>query len=132
MANWMSEVPGELLVSQLTIPGSHNSYCRYDIFTGLGWWGEDWAACQDKDNGIPEQLNSGIRFLDFRMENGGKIVHGIADTKGIFFSEVRCCLEHLEKHLRECILVSSKWEKQHVMGAMTQNNPMKYSGWLMN
>lgn len=73
MKAWMKSVPDNFLVSEINLPGTHNSATkrvRFSLF----------SKCQNLS--IFEQLNIGIRFLDIRVEKVGsrlKLIHGIAD-----------------------------------------------------
>ena len=75
MKNWMKKLSDNINITEINIPGTHDSCTckvRYAFI----------AKCQSKT--IKEQLNSGIRFLDIRVEKEGsrlKLVHDIADCK---------------------------------------------------
>lgn len=67
--NWMEILPDSALITNLNIPGTHDSgTARVTAFT------DGYAKCQSKS--IPEQLNSGIRYLDLRINEKGLINHG--------------------------------------------------------
>lgn len=75
MKIWMKNLCDNTLISEINLPGTHNSGAMYSDFSFL-------SKCQNMS--ISEQLNSGIRFLDIRVEKSGeklKLVHGIADCK---------------------------------------------------
>jgi len=57
LSSWMVDIPDDVLVTALSIPGTHDSGC-IDGPLGL-------AKTQNLD--LAEQLNSGIRFLDIRL-----------------------------------------------------------------
>lgn len=110
MKNWMSELPGSLNISQINIPGTHDS-CAFRVqFPIL-------SKCQNMS--ISEQLNSGIRFLDIRVEKDSKklkLVHDIADCKTpeskgekLFLDKViKYCKTFLSENSSETILLSYK------------------------
>jgi 1-phosphatidylinositol phosphodiesterase len=54
----MSDVPGSRLLSQLVLPGTHDSCARS---------GGSLVACQTRT--LAEQLKAGIRFLDIRCRH---------------------------------------------------------------
>jgi 1-phosphatidylinositol phosphodiesterase len=54
---WMESVKGHLFISQIAIPGTHNSAAMY---------GGIWPECQDET--VSSQLEMGIRFLDIRAK----------------------------------------------------------------
>lgn len=81
-SDWMSAIRGETKLTEITIPGTHDSCARkfanedaFGIMSGI-------AKCQSLN--ITEQLNAGIRFLDIRCEVDSstysiKTVHGSVD-----------------------------------------------------
>lgn len=56
MNKWMSKIDSESYLSELSIPGSHESCARISV---------PWVQCQHLS--IVEQLEAGIRYLDFRL-----------------------------------------------------------------
>lgn len=81
-SDWMSAIRGETKLTEITIPGTHDSCARkfanedaFGITSGI-------AKCQSLN--ITEQLNAGIRYLDIRCEVDSstysiKTVHGSVD-----------------------------------------------------
>ncbi|MFE5586146.1 phosphatidylinositol-specific phospholipase C [Kitasatospora sp. NPDC056531] len=57
---WMAGLPDSLSLTQLTIPGTHDSCC-VDPTNGT-----EWAHTQNW--GVTQQLQRGIRFLDIRLQ----------------------------------------------------------------
>jgi 1-phosphatidylinositol phosphodiesterase len=55
MSEWMSRIDSDVYLSELSIPGSHESCATISV---------PWVQCQHKS--IVDQLNSGIRYFDFR------------------------------------------------------------------
>lgn len=53
--NWMKDIPDDTLVSNLSIPGTHDSGARYGTF---------FAECQAWT--IADQLKAGLRYFDIR------------------------------------------------------------------
>ena len=107
-ADWMKDLPPEVRstqpLTQLVIPGSHNSFTYYldrtlpvgpDTDKGVRRIGnrlpcakpviDRWSKCQRM--GIAEQLNNGIRYLDMRVgilptkHVGGQNIIGESKTK---------------------------------------------------
>lgn len=73
MNSWMKNIPDDFLLSEINLPGSHDSCSKKVQFSYF-------SKCHDLS--IFEQLNIGVRFLDIRLEKTGnklKTVHGIAD-----------------------------------------------------
>ena len=68
--NWMSDLDNNMLISNLTIPGSHN--------TGTFACPKACIVNQCQAWNIKDQLNAGIRYLDFRVNEKAPltIYHG--------------------------------------------------------
>ena len=56
---WMKEVDDNTLITNMSIPGSHDSGATHSIFDVAG-------KCQDLS--IKTQLTIGVRFLDLRLQ----------------------------------------------------------------
>ena len=100
---WMADIPDEMLVTALSIPGTHDSGC---IDGPMGF-----AQTQNLD--IPEQLNAGIRFLDIRLAHyqDDLLVHHDVVYMGKRYKDVlEICADFLERHSSETILMSVKDE----------------------
>lgn len=106
MNSWMKNLCDNTLISEINLPGTHNSATMFADFSFL-------SKCQNTS--ISEQLNSGIRFLDIRVEKDGeelKLVHGIADCKNpinkresLYIDEVIAdCNSFLSSNTSETIL----------------------------
>ncbi|UOR03656.1 phosphatidylinositol-specific phospholipase C [Hymenobacter aerilatus] len=102
--NWMGAVNANLSLSQLSIPGTHDSGARFEPISGT-------AKCQTLT--IGEQLTAGVRFLDIRcrhIDNSFAIHHG-AVYQNLNFDDVRtACLAFLQANPTECIIMSIKEE----------------------
>lgn len=99
---WMKLVQGDSQLSELSIPGSHDSCALY---------GGVYGRCQTMS--LREQLDAGVRFVDIRcraIEDRFQIHHGMIDQK-ITFAEVRDqCEAFLRANPSECVLMSVKEE----------------------
>ena len=106
-ADWMQGLDGQIQLSQLSIPGTHDTCALLNGFS-FGF-----AKCQSWS--LSSQLEAGIRFLDIRCRhrsNRFEIYHGVIDQK-ISFSEVlEVCVDFLETHPGECLLMSVKEESK--------------------
>ena len=104
-SRWMSRLPDSVMISQLSLPGTHNSCALHDGFS-FGF-----AKCQSWQ--LSTQLKSGIRFIDIRcrhLSDRFLIYHGVIAQR-ITFQEVRdICQDFLRKHPSECIVMSIKEE----------------------
>ena len=61
---WTSKLKGHLLLSQINIPGTHDSGTSKSPF-----WSQFSARCQSLT--LKAQLDAGIRFFDFRIRYEG-------------------------------------------------------------
>ena len=105
--NWMKGVDGSKLVSELTIPGSHDSA------TGDSTIIDTTNLLKTQSLTISEQLEQGVRFLDIRAKliyNGYILVHGKLDLKLSFSKLISDCKSFLQENPSEMILFSLKKE----------------------
>ena len=110
MADWMAAVPDGTKLTEMTIPGTHNSAAyRYSAsFFLCNEATKLYVLCQEWD--IETQLKNGVRFFDVRLapKGGGRLdmYHGQCYLKmglGEFLDAVG---DFLEKHAGEAVLVS--------------------------
>ena len=102
--NWMASVKGTTLLSQMSIPGTHDSGAMYEPFPGT-------AICQNLT--ISEQLNVGIRFLDIRcrhIDDAFTIHHGSIYQNLNFNDVLTACISFLNNNPSETIIMSVKEE----------------------
>jgi 1-phosphatidylinositol phosphodiesterase len=118
--NWMRYLDGNKKLTELTIPGTHDSGTYLSNFTGL-------AKCQNKS--IADQLNQGIRFLDIRLKPGIHndnvlyIAHGVAESRFSFEGDVMPIIQRfLKTNPFETIIMSIKDDSKTYKG----DNHKKY------
>lgn len=102
--DWMENLPDDTPLSQITIPGTHNSAALREPFPGT-------AKCQTLT--LTQQLKAGVRFLDIRCRHSGdqfQIFHGPIDQKLSFADCLAELLKFLKAHPSETIVVSIKGE----------------------
>lgn len=105
--DWMRNIPGNTLISQLTIPGTHNSYARY----GSNAFAAPYAICQDWT--IQEQLANGVRFFDVRFrpyKHYFTIHHGDVYQKKVGGDVFKDFKNFLKNNPTETVLISYKDE----------------------
>ena len=56
---WMSELSDSLRLTQINMPGTHDSACRYLDFSFIS---------QTQHLSVTDQLNIGVRYFDFRFK----------------------------------------------------------------
>lgn len=99
---WMSKIDDEKYISEISIPGSHDSGATLSIADFAG-------KCQDAS--IYNQLTYGVRFLDIRLQMNGDefdVVHSFVDQQLTFNSVLKDCQTFLDENPSETILMSIK------------------------
>ncbi len=110
--NWLGSIPGSKKLSELTIPGTHDS-CTYTLKVG------ELATPSTRTQRLTleEQLNAGIRFLDIRcrhINNAFAIHHDRVYLRLNFDDVLKVCKAFLTANPSECIVMSVKDE--HTQG----------------
>lgn len=111
--NWMESLSDDILISNINIPGTHDSAAQYIAL-------QKWSRCQDAS--IKNQLEMGVRYLDIRLTqkdiNNEKqlvLAHGpfaCREEKSLFsnkmdFSTVlNWCYTFLEENTSETIIMT--------------------------
>jgi 1-phosphatidylinositol phosphodiesterase len=96
----MGPLDGRKLVSQFSIPGTHNSGALHEPLQGS-------SQCQNLT--IAEQLEAGVRYLDIRcrhVANAFAIYHGPISQYLTFDEVLATCLTFLADNPSECIAMS--------------------------
>lgn len=112
-ADWMAQIDGDLTLSELAIPGTHDSATKN---VQLAFF----SKCQAKD--IRAQLDAGFRYLDIRLGMDGdrlKLMHGFTSCKtgampwsgSLYLDNVLDqCYAFLREHPTETLLFAVKQE----------------------
>ena len=111
--DWMAGLSDDLLLSQLSLPGTHDTMAR-----GC----DDWATCQDVP--LADQLQAGIRVLDIRCKNEYSrasghyfsLYHGFYCYLGTFDEVADECKAFLTAHPGETVVM-------RIMQELTPPNP---------
>jgi len=118
---WMANLNDEKLVTELTIPGTHDS---------LALHGGPAAECQAWS--LEDQLNAGIRYFDLRVSGDNlKVVHGPISQHITFDQVLNGINNFLSLHPTETVLVRVKHNKvfpNHVITKLEQNT----NSWVKN
>jgi len=125
--DWMANIDGTKKITQINIPGTHDSATKYVNLS-------TYSKCQDAT--IAEQLEDGIRFLDIRveMESDGalKLVHGSQKCKTssgdtLYLDSVLTdCYAFLDAHPTETIIMSVKKDNGDATDAQVQQAVHNY------
>ena len=105
---WMDKVSDETKITDLSIPGTHDSGATRSIFDVAG-------KCQDLS--INAQLNIGVRFFDLRLQlvnNQFKIVHSFVDQKLTFKKVLKDLTSFIKNHPSEFLIISIKEEESSI------------------
>lgn len=107
MSQWMGLLlQDQQPLSLLSIPGTHDS-AAYKM-NGLSVFATSWAKTQDWS--VSQQLEAGIRYLDFRIAMDGSMHHGSAWVGEDFASHLREVKNFLTSHPSEFVLIRIKPE----------------------
>jgi 1-phosphatidylinositol phosphodiesterase len=119
-SSWMRDIPDNILLTSLSIPGTHNS-CSVGGILGF-------TKTQDLD--LPDQLEAGIRFLDIRLSHyqDNLFVHHDVVHMGKCYADVlAACSNFLKLYPSEAILVSVK-DEGRLDGALGRFAPSRVFG----
>lgn len=100
--SWMSKVDDNTKITELSIPGTHDSGATRSIFDVSG-------KCQDTS--IKTQLNIGVRFFDIRLqlvEDDFRVVHSFVDQKLDFEDVLEDMTDFIKEHKTEFLIMSIK------------------------
>ncbi len=95
MNDWMRDLPDDVNICDITLPGTHNSCARNVDF-------KYFTKCQNMR--IYEQLQAGIRLLDIRIELDGdtiKTVHSIIDCRKKLFGRQKLLFDDVFADIRD-------------------------------
>ncbi|XP_047461166.1 1-phosphatidylinositol phosphodiesterase [Mugil cephalus] len=101
-SSWMATIPDDQPLSEVTMPGTHNTMALY---------GGVYAECQTWT--LASQLRAGIRFLDIRVrhvDGNLTIHHGVSYQRAHFGHVLEGVAEFLHEHPSETVLMRLKEE----------------------
>ena len=136
-ADWMAQLPDDKLLSEIVIPGTHDSATEY---VDLAFF----SKCQAMDVG--RQLRAGYRYLDIRLAADGermKLMHGFVSCRESWlpWSEelyldgvLESCYAFLDENPSETVIFAVKQEHgnestaefQRILKGYTDKNPEKW------
>lgn len=100
--SWMADLPDDQPLSEVTMPGSHNTMALY---------GGVYAECQSWS--LDSQLRAGVRFLDVRVRHvKGNLTlhHGVSYQRGHFGDVLEGISDFLREYPSETVLMRLKEE----------------------
>ena len=95
--DWMKDIPDQTHLSQMTIPGTHDSCSLFGICCART---QTWT--------LNEQLNAGIRYLDVRLRRINNILrayHAFVDQKENFDSILNIVIGFLNRNPTETVIM---------------------------
>ncbi|XP_068603632.1 1-phosphatidylinositol phosphodiesterase [Brachionichthys hirsutus] len=98
--SWMASIPDDQLLSEVTMPGSHNTMSLY---------GGVYAECQSWS--LASQLRAGVRFLDIRVRHvrgNLTIHHGVSYQRAHFGQVLEGVVDFLREYPSETVLMRIK------------------------
>ncbi len=111
-ANWMSKLKGDLPVSMISIPATH------DAGTARGTFG--WSRCQVMT--LPAQLATGIRGFDIRLRqvDGKLLIYHSEESQRLAFQDVmKTFSKFLKDHPSEFIVMRIREESKAIRPVTT-------------
>lgn len=110
-ARWMSKVPNSKRLSDMAIPGTHDSATfgikSYELVTEVI---AEWAKCQRDESNFKRQLEDGIRAFDIRVGTDGWLTHGGIDCWVKLTEAIDVFTQFLDAHPTETILACLRYE----------------------
>jgi 1-phosphatidylinositol phosphodiesterase len=103
-ADWMARLPDTRDLTELSIPGTHDSGALHEPDLGI-------AKCQDLT--IADQLAAGVRYFDIRcrhVSDAFEIYHGPIGQQQTFDEVLATMSAFLDQHPEEAVIVSIKEE----------------------
>ena len=103
-SQWMKEIPDNIKISELTIPGTHDS-CTYQI-KGIGKL-VSYAAKTQSWN-LEEQMKAGLRYFDIRLRSYNNTLHcfhGPIDLIQTFDSILKTASDFINKNKTETLIM---------------------------
>lgn len=95
--NWMKDIPDETKLSEMTIPGTHDSLSLFGICCART---QTWT--------LVEQMKAGLRYFDIRLRRINDTLrgyHGFVDQKEMFDSVLVYIFNFLEQNPTETIII---------------------------
>ena len=95
--DWMKDIPNDTKLSQMTIPGTHDSCSLFGICCART---QTWT--------LVEQMRAGLRYFDIRLrriDNTLRAYHGFVDQKETFDHILAYAFDFLDKNPSETIIM---------------------------
>nr|XP_020452937.1 uncharacterized protein LOC109958561 [Monopterus albus]XP_020452939.1 uncharacterized protein LOC109958561 [Monopterus albus]XP_020452940.1 uncharacterized protein LOC109958561 [Monopterus albus]XP_020452941.1 uncharacterized protein LOC109958561 [Monopterus albus]XP_020452942.1 uncharacterized protein LOC109958561 [Monopterus albus]XP_020452943.1 uncharacterized protein LOC109958561 [Monopterus albus] len=121
--SWMARIPDDQLLSEVTMPGTHNTMARY---------GGVYAECQTWT--LASQLRAGVRFLDIRVRNvmgNLTIHHEVAYQQAHFGQVLQGVTDFLQEYPSETVLmrIREEFSETHDIYGAVVDYIHRYAHW---
>ncbi|VEU71174.1 hypothetical protein [Mycoplasmopsis glycophila] len=111
-SDWMSNVNGNKRITQLSIPGTHDS-AMFAGWSGFIWpSAKAWAKTVEWD--FNKQLKAGIRFFDLRLASNMWFYHGSICSTSEFAPVMNLFANFLKAHPGETLIIRLKAENENL------------------
>lgn len=116
---WMSKLSDDTLITDMSIPGSHDSGASHSFFDIAG-------KCQDLS--VKKQVDIGVRFFDLRLQmvnDEFKIVHSFVDQNLKFKSVIKDLYNFISEYNEEFLIISIKKEADDINSSLDFEDLLK-------
>ena len=112
--DWMKNIPNEKKISQMTIPGTHDSLSLFGI-----------CCARTQVWSLPEQMRAGLRYFDIRLRNINNTLrayHAFVDQKVTFDKVLSYAINYLDEYPSEAIIMEiiSEYETKNCTKSMDE------------
>ena len=112
--DWMKNIPNETRISQMTIPGTHDSLSLFGI-----------CCARTQVWSLSEQMRAGLRYFDIRLRNIDdtlRAYHGFIDQRLTFDTILSIALNFLDEYPSESIIMEiiSEYETKNCTKSMRE------------
>lgn len=111
LSSWMASLPEQLPISQVSIPGTHDS-ATFQMTELSRSWEYLGAFGRTQEWDLPTQLSSGVRFFDLRVKGDGWLYHGPMACSLNLQKALESCAAFLQEHQSEFLILRIKDEER--------------------
>lgn len=112
--DWMNNIPNETKISQMTIPGTHDSLSLFGI-----------CCARTQVWSLSEQMRAGLRYFDIRLrniDNTLRAYHAFVDQRLTLDTILYLVFKFLDEHPSETIIMEiiSEYETKNCTKSMSE------------
>ncbi|WLP85168.1 lipoprotein 17-related variable surface protein [Mycoplasma seminis] len=106
-SKWMQGVNDKKTLFELSLPGTHDS----GMWDGSGWaWTFGWPIARTQSLNFNQQLATGIRAFDIRLDSDLNLRHGVTYSKTNFQQTMQTMVEFVKQNPSEFVIMRVKDE----------------------